>query len=47
MAYADIIIPPNYEVYKILELAGIIINKPGISTYGKGEKVEADNIRKA
>ena len=34
-------------VYKILELAGIIINKPGISTYGKGEKVEADNIRKA
>ena len=34
-------------VYKILELAGIIINKPGLSSYGKGEKVEAENKRKS
>lgn len=34
-------------VYKILELSGIVINKPGLSSYGKTESVEGDNIRKS
>jgi hypothetical protein len=34
-------------VYKILELSGIVINKPGLSSYGKTESVEGDNTRKS
>lgn len=34
-------------VLKILELSGIVINKPGLSSYGKSEHVEADNKRKS
>jgi hypothetical protein len=34
-------------VLKVLELAGIVINKTGLSSYGKSEHVEADNKRKS
>tara|TARA_R110000744_G_scaffold95350_1_gene184276 strand:- start:10006 stop:10740 length:735 start_codon:yes stop_codon:yes gene_type:complete len=34
-------------VLKVLELAGVVINKTGLSSYGKSEHVEADNKRKS
>lgn len=33
-------------VYKILELSGVVINKPGLSSYAKTEHVETENKRK-
>ena len=46
----DFEVHPSEEarlVLKILELAGIVINKPGLSSYGKSEHVEADAKRKS